>query len=45
MGEYFFSKKQENKSKEYFQKILSLENANQNVKVEAQKRLNRDLGE
>ena len=45
MGEYFFSKNKKENAKEYLQAILTLENANQNIKVEAQKRLNRDLGE
>ena len=33
------------KAKEFFTKILTLENANQDLKIEAQKRLNRDLSE
>ena len=33
------------KSKEFFSQILNLENANQEIKLEAQKRLNRDLSE
>ena len=45
MGEYFFSKNEKQKSKEFFNQILGLENVNQNLKVEAQKRLNRDLSE
>ncbi len=45
MGEYFYHKDQKKKSKEFFNQILSLENANQDIKSEAQKRLNRDLSE
>ena len=45
MAEYFFSKNQKKKSKEFYNEIIILENANKNLKVEAQKRLNRDLGE
>ena len=45
MAEYFYSKKEKEKSKEFFNQIVSLENANEDLKVEAQKRLNRDLSE
>ena len=45
MAEYFFSKQEKQKSKEFFNQIIVLENANQNLKIEAQKRLNRDLSE
>ena len=45
MAEYFFSKNEKQKSKEFFNQILSLENANQDLKIEAQKRLRRDLSE
>ena len=45
IAEYFYSKNQKQKSKEFFNQILSLENANQDLKIEAQKRLNRDLSE
>ena len=45
MAEYFYSKNEKQKSKEFFNQILSLENANQDLKIEAQKRLNRDLSE
>ena len=45
MAEYFYSKDEKEKSKEFFNQILSLENANQDLKIEAQKRLNRDLSE
>ena len=45
MAEYFFSKNEKQKSKEFFNQIISLENVNQDLKIEAQKRLNRDLSE
>tara|TARA_B100001741_G_scaffold301355_1_gene289489 strand:+ start:471 stop:1115 length:645 start_codon:yes stop_codon:yes gene_type:complete len=45
MAEYFFSKNEKKKSKEFFTRIISLESANQDLKIEAQKRLNRDLSE
>ena len=45
MAEYFYSKNERQKSKEFFNQILLLENANQDLKIESQKRLNRDLGE
>ena len=45
MAEYFYSKGEKQKSKEFFNKIILLENVNQDLKIEAQKRLNRDLSE
>ncbi len=45
MGEYFYSKNEKQKSKEFFSQILVLDNASSEIKIEAQKRLNRDLGE
>ena len=45
MAEFFYSKNQKQKSKEFFNQILNLENANQEIQLEAQKRLNRDLSE
>ena len=45
MAEYFYSKEEKQKSKEFFNKIIGLENANQDLKTEAQKRLKRDLSE
>ncbi len=44
-AEYFYSNKEKQKSKEFFNEILSLENANQDLIQKAQKRLNRDLSE
>ncbi|MDA7583159.1 hypothetical protein N8698_02670 [Candidatus Pelagibacter sp.] len=45
IAEYFYSKNQRQKAKEFFNQILLLPNANNDIKVESQKRLNRDLGE
>ena len=45
MAEYFYSKNEKQKSKEFFNQIISLENANKEIKLESQKRLNRDLSE
>ena len=45
MAEYFYYKNQRQKSKEFFNKILTLENSNQNIKIESQKRLNRDFSD
>ena len=43
IAEYFFSKNEKQKSKEFFEKILEMENANPQIKIEAQKRLQRDF--
>ena len=45
LGEYFFSKKEKQKAKEFFEKILTTESVNSKIKLEAQKRLQRDLSE
>ena len=45
MAEYFYSKNQKQKAKEFFNKIISYENSNQKIKTEAQKKLNRDFSE
>ena len=45
MAEYFYSKNEKQKSKEFFEKIINLKNANQDIIKETQKRLNRDLSE
>ena len=45
IAEYFYSKGQKQKAKEFFNQILLLPNANSDIKTESQKRLNRDLGE
>ena len=45
MAEYFYSKNQKQKSKEFFNQIISLENPNSDIRLEADKRLKRDLSE
>tara|TARA_B110000037_G_scaffold221744_1_gene293821 strand:- start:1927 stop:2571 length:645 start_codon:yes stop_codon:yes gene_type:complete len=45
MGEYFFAKNENQKAKEFFEKILLLPNANNEIKVETRKRISRDFGE
>jgi len=45
VAEYFYSKNEKQKSKEFFNQIISLKNANQDLMIESQKRLNRDLSE
>ena len=45
MAEFFYSKNEKEKSKEFYNQIISLDNVNQDFKIEAQKRLNRDLSE
>jgi len=45
MAEYFYSKDQKQKAKEFFNQIISSENSNSDIKLEAEKRLNRDLSE
>ena len=45
IAEYFYANGQMQKAKEFFNQILVLSNANNDIKKESQKRLNRDLGE
>ncbi len=45
VAEYFYSKDEKQKSKEFFNKIISIDNANQEIVRESKKRLNRDLSE
>tara|TARA_B100000963_G_scaffold207078_1_gene180362 strand:+ start:1002 stop:1643 length:642 start_codon:yes stop_codon:yes gene_type:complete len=45
MAEFYFSKNELNKSKEFFLEITDLENINNDIKLEASKRLNRDFSE
>ena len=45
MAEFFYSKDQKQKSKEFFNQIISLENPNPDIKLQAEKRLNRDLSD
>ena len=45
IAEFFYSKGEKQKSKEFFNEILNTDNANQDIIKEAQKRLNRDLSD
>ena len=45
MAEFFYSKGEKKKSKEFFEKILILDNSNPDIKLETQKRLSRDISE
>ena len=45
LAEYFYSKNEKEKSKEFFKQILNTENANGDLVKEARKRLARDLSE
>ncbi|MDA9758740.1 hypothetical protein N9V11_01710 [Candidatus Pelagibacter sp.] len=45
IAEYFYSKGEKQKAKEFFSQIITLENANLDILKETQKRLNRDLSE
>ena len=45
MAEFFYSKNQNQKAKEFFNQILKLENSNPDIRIESEKRLNRDLSE
>ena len=45
LAEFFYSKEEKQKAKEFFNQIIALPNANSAIKAESQKRLNRDLGE
>ena len=43
IAEYFYSKNEKKKSKEFFSKIVEMNDSNQKIRVESQKRLNRDF--
>ena len=45
MAEYFYSKNEKIKAKEFFEDIIILENSNSIIKTKAQKRINRDFSE
>ncbi len=45
MGEYFLSKNEKEKAKDFFYQLVNLENANINLKTEAQKKLNREFSD
>jgi predicted negative regulator of RcsB-dependent stress response len=45
IAEYFYSKNEKQKAKEFFNQILILPNANPDIKLEAQKKITRELSE
>tara|TARA_X000000368_G_C22919918_1_gene662581 strand:- start:309 stop:953 length:645 start_codon:yes stop_codon:yes gene_type:complete len=45
MAEYFYAENQKQKAKEFFNQIISLEDSNPDIRLQAEKRLNRDLSE
>ena len=45
LAEYFYSKNEKKKAKEFFDQILTISNSNSGIKLETQQRLIRDFGE
>ena len=45
VAEYFYAKNEKQKSKDFFNEIILLENSNQDIRIEAQKRINRDFSD
>ena len=45
MAEYYLAKKEKQKSKEFFEQIIGLENINPKIKMETQKRLRSEFSE
>ena len=45
LAEYFYSKDQKLKSKDFFNQIINLKKSNPSIVTESQKRLNRDLSD
>ena len=45
MAEYFYSNNEKQKAKEFFNQILLLPNINSDIRLESQKRINRDFSE
>ncbi len=45
LAEYFFSKGEKIKAKEFYEQILSLKNSNSDIKIETEKRIKRDFSE
>ena len=45
MAEYFYSKDQKQKAKEFFNQIINVDNPNTDIRLQAENRLNRDLSE
>ena len=45
IGDFYYQKRKFNKAKEFFQKIIELNNVNPKLKIDVEKRLNRDFSE
>ena len=45
VAEFFYNNGERQKSKDFFEKIVSLENSNSDIITSAKRRLNRDLSE
>ncbi|MDC1138230.1 hypothetical protein OAS75_00010 [Candidatus Pelagibacter sp.] len=45
LAEYFYKNNEKEKAKEFFNQIIILSKANSDIKIQSQKRLNRDIGE
>ena len=45
LAEYFYFKNEKEKSKEFFNQIINLKNSNPNIRLEAEKRLNRNFSD
>ena len=45
MAEYYFAKNEKQKSKEFLEQLVSLENISENIRLEAQRRLRSDFSE
>ena len=45
MAEYFYANNQNQKAKEFFNQIIALENSNPDIRLQAERRLSRDLSE
>ncbi len=45
MAEFYYNKNEKQKAKEFFEKILTLENSNMDIAKKTQIRLNRDLSD
>ena len=45
LGEFFISKNEKQKAKDFFEQIISLPSSNEKIRIEAKKRLDRDLSD
>ena len=45
MAEYYYANNQKNKSKDFFEQIIDIENVNPRIKQESQKRLRANFSE